>query len=413
MTRLDNPRRAVRTAVPSQPRTSGLIQEIQQSLELLISGQVTLDLLRSISGSSLALSKSEMDTIAIDFPFAVVLGIAFRSPPAIQTAALRVFCFFAMSDSFCASDFLCPEVLSFLLDRFMNGGKPIFSCLLRFFAKFCRISIWLRDFLLASNVLEHIYRNPVSIRIPSFLTSLIDLEPLPPSEIFEEINAIFALLIESHSAEMQCNVLQSLNHLLERELPFDYGFLVANIERLSKFDDDCVLIPLIQVAEKIEGLSIAYARIFFTKLGTLSQWSLLPPLLHLFIVKSSEWSGFVDDELIETILLLSDQADYREERMMVEIILILFDFVQVFDIRVIAEICKFVTDPEIGRPCIEALFRALARELEPDQIAEIQEIMSEAILEIAEIVEKRDDDPGLVDIGEKFLEFWSKAGTAE
>jgi hypothetical protein len=66
-----------------------------------------------------------------------------------------------------------------------------------------------------------------------------------------------------------------------------------------------VLLALIPIAECVPNVSITLARTFLTKLGILSSWSLLPPILHLFIAKRDEWSGFVDDELIEAVLTFS------------------------------------------------------------------------------------------------------------
>jgi hypothetical protein len=404
-------RRITRSASKDQP-LAAREQHLHDSLQRIVSGELNEELLQEIEECAFGLRPRSVMAVGREFPFALYFGLMASPSPGIQKAAIRTFAFFAQTGHCPVADFIGLGRSAFLLPLFAEGTKRTFTDLLRLFTAFVRDSSEFRDFLISQSIFDLLGRFPNCSRIPRFLESLFVREPSPISEAVVAAQSIFSALLERGISGIRANrdlglgqVLNSLKRLMEMGAPLDFDFLVARIEEISESNDEEVLLNLIPIVERVSNASIALARIFMNKLGHLRMWSLLPPILRLFLSKHEVWSGFVDDELIESILILIDHAQFQEERMMVQLLCLLTGSSGDCDLRVAAAVARFVGDEQIAAGCLEVLGRFFEMELSADAKLQLAAIVDAAMTDINQVA----DTPGPAgDCADAFITAYSE-----
>jgi hypothetical protein len=395
-----------RTKTKSQDREARE-QEVRVCLHCLTSGDPPEPLLRRVDELCITLPSYSILSIGIDFPFHFYFNLIFSSSSTIRSSSVRTFAFFAQTPTFPVAEFVSLECSAPLFDLFSHSTKRMFSDLLRLFTIFVRNSLEFREFLISHSIFHFLTKYPNCSRIPQFIESFFSLIPLPSPEVFTCAHSIFTSflssnisLTESDSLNLLALLLKSLLHLLQNQIPFDFGFLSENLDILSQSNSEEILITMIPIVELIPNSNIDLARTFLFKLGTVVSWSLLPPILHLFIAKHSEWSGFVDDELIESVLILVDRAGFREQRMIAHLLCLFGGEIEVCDLRIVREVAKFVVDEQIGQACIELLWKYLEYELSIEEKLEMVGVLDEVIPEMENLL---NNDEIAADQAEVFL----------
>ena len=123
---------------------------------------------------------------------------------------------------------------------------------------------------------------------------------------------------------------------------------------------------------------------------TLQDWSLFPVVMDLFVSKCNEWKGFVDDELIESVLVLSERTNFTERSKVAKVILSYFDFAHVFDERAVVVLLDFISDRDIGKACLEELTILLSQDLNTEQKQFLCTVIENSMPDICEIIEQDD-----------------------
>ena len=378
--------------------TSERCVAVRQALAAVASGQVELGTLKAIEELSVRLRAREFEELAAEFPFDVFFEISVRSEGLVRAYALVVFCFYGMSDALPLERFVSPDVCDFLMGMMRKGKMKVFSAVMRFVGRLARAAPAVRVWFIENGVLEVVGRFPGCLRIPSFLECLLVGEPALPVEVVGAIRGVYEELAASENEAMIVNVLKSMTAILESGVEFDFSFLVPRVNAYADMNGEQVLVRLMEFVTVWPTAPITLARVFVDKLVTLRKWALLRPMLDLFVKRCDEWKGFVDDELIESVVMLSDGANYAELERIVKVILLYFDFTRVFDERVVRLIVPFCSDPNLAGMCFERLLVLMDS---TDQRQELLSMIEESVPEIAMLCEQ---DGDLAEVAASFLQ---------
>lgn len=378
---------------------SETVNTIMKGIELVKKGEFDVETLKTIDGMSVQLRAGEFLDLTEVFPFELFFSIARNTKGPLRAYALVIFCFYAMSEAFPINAFASPENCSFLLEILRKAKAKLFSSVLRFSGRLVRAAPDARDWFLANGVLDVLTRYPHTPRIPTFLEALILTEPIPNLEIIMAIHRLYVILSESDNESVIANVLASTTAICKSGIPFDFEFVMAKLNSYAELDDQQVLVKLMEFVSVCPDVPITFARTFVDKLTKLRNWALLQPMLELFISRCADWKGFVDDELIESVLILSDQANFAELKIIAHVLLLYFDFSRVFDERVVRLIISFLSDDTLAYLCFEQLMVIIDNTLEERCL--LLSILEDSFQDITNIIEHNSE---LAEIASAFLQ---------
>ena len=377
---------------------SAMCAAVRRAVAAVASGQVELGTLKAIEEMSVRLRAREFAEVAAEFPFEVFFGIAVRAEGVLRAYAVVVFCFYGMSDALPVERFVAPDVCEFLMGMMRRGKMKVFSAVMRFVGRLARAAPAVRVWFIENGVLDVVGRFPGCLRIPAFLECLLVGEPALPVDAVRTIHGVYEGVAASENEAMIVNVLRSMTAILESGVPFDFSFLVPRVNAYADMNDEQVLVRLMEFVTAWPTAPVTLARVFVDKLVTLRKWALLRPMLDLFVKRCDEWKGFVDDELIESVVMLSDGANYAELERIVRVILLYFDFTRVFDERVVRLILPFCSDPNLAGMCFAQLLVLMGN---TDQRQELLSMIEEWEPEIAVLSEQ---DSDLAEVAASFLQ---------